>query len=149
MDPVLNVKLWQAGPRTCLQNYLSSSARIQDWCVQIAAKLEEEKARIEEEVLATARIATSLEARLRSAHAAQEAASAQAAAALRQAAEVQPSCMRGQICLLVVVLCRGDICTLCIAHGIISTGSSTFQLAVSIAIRAAATHSCTHCTEGD
>ncbi|KAK9811082.1 hypothetical protein WJX73_001251 [Symbiochloris irregularis] len=56
---------------------------------QIAAKLEEEKARVEEEVFATARIATSLEARLRTAQAAQEAASAQAAAALQQAADAE------------------------------------------------------------
>lgn len=56
--------------------------------MQIAAKLEEEKARVEAEVLATARIVTSLESRLRNAQAAQEAASAQAAAALQQAADV-------------------------------------------------------------
>ena len=74
--------------------------------MQIAAKLEEEKARIEEEVLATARIATSLEARLRSAHAAEETASAQAAAALRQAAEVQPSRICSQIHLHSVLVQR-------------------------------------------
>lgn len=43
---------------------------------------------MEAEVLATARIATGLEARLRSAQAAQEASSAQAAAALQHASEV-------------------------------------------------------------
>ena len=71
--------------------------------LQIAAKLEEEKCRVEAEVLATARIATGLETRLRAAQSAQEAANAQAAAALQQAADV------GSPPVAVICLCPGYI----------------------------------------
>lgn len=61
-------------------------------CVQIAKQLEEARARVEDEVVATVRIATALEARLQSAHKNVAAAEQNAAAAERRAVEVCVSC---------------------------------------------------------
>ena len=56
--------------------------------LQIAKELEAERAKVEEQVVATVRIATSLEARLQAAHAAKDAAEHLASVSERRAAEV-------------------------------------------------------------
>ena len=56
--------------------------------MQIAKELESERARVEDEIIATVRIATSLEARLQSANAARAAAEYAASVAEQRAVEV-------------------------------------------------------------
>ena len=62
-------------------------------CLQIAKELETDRIRVEEEVLATARIATQLEGRLQSLHEAKEAAERALSASETRAAEARWTCI--------------------------------------------------------